>query len=101
MESRETVKSPDSRWTRDLFIATTAPTTTPGATHKTGSQPARGFITKKKGDEKMKTYERNFTDLKAAQECRKITGGKIFKFWSIDEDGQPIMVYSVRYQQKF
>lgn len=64
MESRETVKSPDSRWTRDLFIATTAPTTTPGATHKTGSQPARGFITKKKGDDKKNFNKSVQTDSK-------------------------------------
>ena len=47
-------------------------------------------------------YERNFTNYEDAKKCLDIVGyGKIKKFWSMDENGDPILIYSVQYPQLF
>lgn len=49
----------------------------------------------------MELYERNFTDYAKAKEAADITGGTISRFYSMDENGEPIIVYCVKYRVLF
>ena len=49
----------------------------------------------------MEYYERTFTDLEEARITAKETKGKITSFLSLDEHGEIITVYCVKYRQLF
>jgi hypothetical protein len=49
----------------------------------------------------MEYYEKTFTDIEEARIAAKETKGKISSFLSLDENGEIITVYSVKYRQLF
>lgn len=49
----------------------------------------------------MEYYERTFTDLEEARIAVKETKGKLSSFLSLDENGEIITVYCVKYRQLF
>lgn len=46
-------------------------------------------------------YEKYFTNEAEAKAAAKAVKGKITKFWSIDENENPILIYCVKYRQLF
>lgn len=46
-------------------------------------------------------YERNYTTEAEAEAAAAATNGTITTFYSMDEAGKPILIYSVRYPQLF
>jgi hypothetical protein len=46
-------------------------------------------------------YERYFTNEAEAEAAKAAVNGKITKFWSIDENEKPILIYCVKYRQLF
>ena len=46
-------------------------------------------------------YEKYFTDEAEAKATAKAVKGKVTKFWSYGENGEPQLIYVVKYKQLF